>query len=123
MNKIYLSWIEFGLMIKDLTNRIKKSRFKFDGVYGIPRGGIILAICLSHSLKLPLLLDNRTPETLIVDDISDTGETLKFYKDSKKTACLYKTLWTKVVPDWNCEMKLNKNDWIVFPWEYQDEQN
>ena len=54
MNKIYLSWEEFGIMVDKLVELIKKSRIKFDGVCGIPRGGVILAICLAHKLTLPL---------------------------------------------------------------------
>lgn len=117
MNRIYLSWTQFDSMVRELANRIKLSRFKFDGIYGFPRGGLILAVCLSHRLNLPMVhLNHATENTLVVDDISDTGKTLKGIKN-KKIATLYKTLWTKTQPDWNCEMKINKNDWIVFPWE------
>lgn len=117
MNKKYLNWNEFDRMVRNLTIQIKKSRYKFDGIFGIPKGGIILSICLAHRLNLPLLLF-PTKNSLVVDDISDIGKTLKHYKH-KKIATLYKSLWTNSIPNYNCEMKISKNDWIVFPWEIE----
>ena len=118
MNKIYLDWEEFGIMVDKLAELIKKSKFKFDCVYGIPRGGIILAVCLAHKLNLPILTRPLRPteDSLVADDISDTGLTLEGYK-YKKSACLYTTNWTKVQPDFALKLKQSKEDWIVFPWE------
>lgn len=116
MNKIYLSWEDFGIMVDNLVKKIKKSRLKFDGVYGIPRGGLIIAVCLAHKLNIPLLYVTPSPDDLVVDDISDTGKTLYSY-DYKKTACLFTTPWTKTEPDFWVGEKLKKKDWIVFPWE------
>ena len=115
MNRIYISWKDFGSMIEKLSNLIKKSRYKFDGVYGIPRGGLSLAVALSHKLNLPLLL-YPTKKSLVVDDISDTGKTLQSHKN-KKIACLFSSRWTDVEPDYFINTKINTKDWIVFPWE------
>lgn len=112
MNKIYIDWEDFGLLIDQLAKKIKG---KFDGIYGIPRGGLMIAVPLSHKLKLPLLL-YPTKNSLVVDDISDTGKTLKRY-EYKKIACLFSTDWTETKPDWYTSVKLSKKDWIVFPWE------
>ena len=50
------------------------------GIYGIPRGGLCLAVALSHKLNIELLKEPRN-NILIVDDIYDSGETLHRYKD------------------------------------------
>lgn len=115
MKKIYVSWDKVDKMIDKLAKSIKKSKEKFDGVYGIPRGGLPLAVMMSHMLKLPVLL-YPTKNTLVVDDISDEGYTLQRMKN-KKIATLYSTDWTVTKPNWFVDKKKSKNDWIVFPWE------
>jgi len=120
MNNIVLSWSDFGSLVEKLVEKIKKSKEKFDGVYGIPRGGLPLAVILSHKLNIPLILE-PTENSLITDDISDTGKTLKKTKH-KKIAALFSTDWTSMRPDFFISMKKSKGDWIVFPWE-QDKIN
>ena len=102
-------------MINYLANQIIESKQKFDGVYGVPRGGLIIAVCLSHKLNLPMLLQ-PTKKSLIVDDISDTGHTVN-HLPKKRLATLFTTNWTKSPPDWFCDIKEKKEDWIVFPYE------
>ena len=46
------------------------------GVYGIPRGGLFLAVALSYRMGLPLLRDPAR-RCIIVDDLFDTGESLR----------------------------------------------
>ncbi len=113
--QIELTWGVYGILIKQLAIQIINSKHKFDGIYGVPRGGLPIAVSLSHSLKLPILL-YPTEKTLVVDDISDTGKTLQSHKN-KCIATLYSTKWTKTKPDYYVGEKLNKKDWIVFPWE------
>ena len=115
MKKINISWDEVGKMIDKLASEIKKSKIVFDGVFGIPRGGLPLAVILSHQLEIPVLL-YPTKNTLVVDDISDNGFTLQRIKN-KKIATLYSTDWTITKPDWFVEKKKSKEDWLVFPWE------
>ena len=117
MKKVFINWQEFDQCVEILTRQIKKSRLKFDGIYGIPRGGLPLAICLSHNLNLPILL-YPTNKTLVADDISDTGTTLYHIKH-KKIATLATTNWTITKPDWFVFHKDSKKKWIVFPWERQ----
>ena len=115
MKKISISWDEVDKMIDKLAKEIKKSKIRFDGIYGIPRGGLPLAVFLSHKLNLPVLL-YPSKDTLVVDDISDNGYTLQRMKN-KKIATLYSTKWTITPPNWHVKEKLDKTDWIVFPWE------
>lgn len=115
-NKIFIDWEQYGLDIDVLTKKIMTSTHKFDGVYGIPRGGCPIAVAVSHKLNIPLVKEPTT-DTLIVDDISDTGKTLLDYKQFH-TATLYVTPWTAKLPDFNVsKIKSDKNDWVVFPYE------
>jgi hypoxanthine phosphoribosyltransferase len=116
--KIAISWDEVNDMLCKLAKEIKKSKVKFDGIYGIPRGGLPIAVILSHKLKLPVLL-YPTNETLVVDDISDNGFTLQRMKN-KKIATLYSSDWTITIPDWFIKKKKSQNDWLIFPWEVED---
>ena len=115
MNKIYVNWREYGLMIDSLIEKVKKNGIQFDGVYGVPRGGLVIALAFSHSLNLSILL-YPTNESLVVDDISDNGITLQNIKH-KKIATLYTTKWTITTPNYWIQEKLNKQDWIVYPYE------
>ena len=117
MNKIYIDWEDFGIMLNKLIDKVKEGKEQFDGIYGVPRGGLAIALAFSHALKLPVLL-YPTEESLVVDDISDSGNTLQNIKH-KRIACLFSTDWTFTTPDYWIEEKLKDNDWIVFPWEEQ----
>ena len=75
-----LNWVDFYECIYSIYIRCKNK--KFEGVYGIPRGGLCLAVALSHSLGLPLL-DKPKNNSLIVDDVYDTGCTLEKIKNIK----------------------------------------
>ncbi len=52
--------------------------YYFDGVYGIPAGGTVFAVCLHYRLDLPLLLA-PTKRSIIAEDIVDTGKTILHY--------------------------------------------
>ncbi|MHA1590760.1 MAG: phosphoribosyltransferase [Candidatus Njordarchaeales archaeon] len=73
----------------------------------------------------PLLIDVRGRNVLIVDDVADTGRTLKTAfehvksKDPKevKIATIHLKPWSIVVPDFFIE---TTDKWIVYPWEYHE---
>lgn len=123
--KIYYSWEDFSRDIKTITEKVRREaaerNLRFDGVFGVPRGGLVLAVCLSHSLDLPLLLA-PTAQSLIIDDIADTGRTLQHYRDM---GCFIVTPYyhpqSVVVPDiWLYRKPEDTGEaefWIVFPWE------
>ena len=121
MNKIYISWDKVDEMIAKLVGEIKKSKEKFDGVYGIPRGGLPIAVHLSHYFELKLMVTepHESMETLVVDDIADTGVTLLKYRDNfRATATLYYKKRSVVKPRFYV---YETNKWVVFPWEKEDE--
>ena len=108
-----LNWLEFDSCIYSIFNRCKDKNF--EGVYGFPRGGICLAVALSHSLGIPLLKEPKD-NSLIVDDIYDTGHTLEKIKHLKRTET---HVWiSKKKPTWwNTYKYIKDNKWIIFPWE------
>lgn len=116
--KIIYSWQEFEGDIPKLVLEIKRlARRKsgFNGIYGVPRGGLTLAVKLSHMLDLPLILGGVTKKTLVVDDVSDTGSMLAPLKERGATiATIFYKPWSKIVPD----IWLRKTEnYIEFPWE------
>jgi len=65
-----------------------------------------------------LNIDNKS--ILIVDDISDSGQTLKHYKKQGYTTATIDVRNTTITkPDYYCNW-LDTPDWIVYPWEEKD---
>lgn len=116
----YVTWDEVEEFINELEEFIKNNKLFFTGVYGIPRGGCVLATLLSYRLNIPMLLapyDN----CLIIDDIADSGRTLAHFTSNDTQfnkyfiATMYYHNRSIVKPNF---YKYNKDDlWIVFPWE------
>ena len=76
-----INWLELDQYVTKLAEKIKKERIGyFSGVYGLPRGGLVPAVMLSHKLNLPLLMA-PCRGCIVVDDIADTGTTLQHYRD------------------------------------------
>ncbi len=122
--KTFYNWEDIEGRVLDLCQRLKHE--SFEAVYGVPRGGLIVAVLVSHKLGIPLITDLRDmygKKFLIVDDIADTGVTLERYK--KLEVCNNATFATLdyhkqsiVIPDYWISEKGDK--WIVYPWESQD---
>ena len=54
--------------------------------------------------------------SLIVDDVYETGITLKTFKDID--GAMFFVLFSKIQPQWwNTVYISKKKEWIVFPWE------
>jgi hypoxanthine phosphoribosyltransferase len=114
-SKIYLTWDDIDNLVNILS---KQTPPNITSVMGLPRGGLIPAVMLSHKLNLPLVyfpLEN----TLIVDDICDTGKTFERI-NANYFACLhYKphtssfkpTIWAK---------SHEGDEWVIYPWENEN---
>jgi hypoxanthine phosphoribosyltransferase len=126
--KQYITWEKFDDQVNKLASKIKN----VDYVVGVPRGGLILAVIMSHRLGIKhmtidhlekleefnLNIDNKS--ILIVDDISDSGQTLKHYKKQGYTTATIDVRNTTITkPDYYCNW-LDTPDWIVYPWEEKD---
>ncbi len=109
----YFTWSEFDKSVEKIAN---KCRFKeFSGIYGVPRGGLCLAVALSHKLKIDLISE-PIKNSLIVDDVYETGITLTTFKNIE--GATFFVLFSKVKPIWwNTVFISKKGQWIVFPWE------
>jgi hypoxanthine phosphoribosyltransferase len=116
--KYFYTWEEFNRDADQIAEWAKDRNFR--AIYGIPRGGLVLAVLLSHRLNLPLVMsmEEISSETLVVDDISDSGATLaRFYgklnfRPAVATIFYHKN--TRQIPDFALH---EKREWVVFPWE------
>lgn len=145
MKKEYvLDWNEYIIQCYLLNNKIKE---KFDLIIGIHKGGLIPATICAYARKTPLAtiaiqrykdkeeseikwskdiatLQEIKGEILIVDDITDKGETLIKAKElieaksvnsyNIKIATVYYKLTSIIKPDYYLG---ETDEWIVFPYE------
>ncbi len=146
-----LSWAEVEEAVEKLADKIKASGFKPDYIIGVTTGGLIPLSLLSKKLNIEKILtasassydkheqkeltitylpkiDLKNQKVLLVDEIADTGTTLKKiseimvgqYKVAElKTATLGAnkdkyTFW----PDFS--VVVEQGDWVIFPWEKED---
>ena len=109
----YFTWSDFDKSVVHIANKCKF--YKFSGIYGVPRGGLCLAVALSHKLKINLISEPRK-NSIIVDDVYETGITLNNYKNIE--GVMFFVLFSKIKPTWwNTVFVSKKSEWIVFPWE------
>ena len=124
-NKRFISWRDIDDAVERLAINITNNNIEIAAVGGLPRGGLIPAVMLSHKMSIPFVsqanISQINGNILVVDDICDSGKTLKRFKfeDNIYTATLhYKTtaeyephFWWRLAP---------LNEWIVYPWERED---
>ena len=109
----YFSWSEFDKSVEYIANKCKF--LEISGIYGFPRGGLCLAVAISHKLKINLI-SQPIKNSLIVDDIYETGITLKTFKNIE--GAMFFVLFSKVSPTWWNSVHISeKTEWIGFPWE------
>ncbi len=109
----YFTWSDFDKSVEHIANKCRL--LDFSGIYGVPRGGLCLAVALSHKLNINLISE-PIKNSLIVDDVYETGITLTTYKDIE--GAMFFVLFSKMKPTWwNTVSISNKSEWIVFPWE------
>jgi len=124
MDKRIITYEEYGNLLSELVVKIKKSPLinQINCVFGINRGGHPIAVHLAHHLNIPyeyLDPEYRLGVSLIVDDIADTGKTLKnYHQDAAATATLFYKKRSVVIPTFYVE---ETDMWICFPWERIDE--
>ena len=117
-NKISVSWWDIQDLIKDLSERIPFEVPLADSIYGIPRGGLIPAVMLSHKTGLPLV-QTIGKDTLVVDDICDSGVTLKDGVGVNTAVLIHKPHTSCFTPNiWSYTHK--GDEWVIMPWETKD---
>lgn len=117
-----ITWYNVEKFINNVSIRFSKSNIS--GVYGLPRGGLILAVMLSHKMHIPMLMA-PCKDCIIIDDICDSGESLIHYVNNSSgneifkyhiATMFYKPNKLNIKPEYY-EYYKKDEDWIVFPWE------
>ncbi len=154
MRYAFPSWEEIYIECKKISKSIAKA-YKPDVVLALSRGGLIPAriICdmlivkdlvtikVDHwgitaqkdgsaRLRYPVDIDLKGKNVLIVDDITDTGESLSLAKEwaekrepaDLKTAVIYHINHSKILPDFFGK-QIKKEDWVwvVWPWNFVED--
>jgi len=147
-----MSWGLFDKLAKNVADRINKSGFTPDFMVGLARGGWVLSrvLCdyigvkdlvslkVEHwgvtatpdgkaQIKYPFDIDLSGRNVLVVDDITDTGESMivaEGYVKSKnpasvKTAALRHIEGSKFTPDFYGDVITWR--WVVFPWNFVED--
>lgn len=147
-----MSWEHFYRLAKEVANKIKSSGYVPDMIIGLARGGWCLArvLCdfigvkdlvslkVEHwgitatpdgkaKLKYPFNIDLTGKKVLVVDDITDTGESMRISVDYVKTlnpsevrtAALRHIEGSKFKPDYYAE-KITWR-WVIFPWNFVED--
>lgn len=132
MKKVFIDYATYGLLMEELVNKLFPERHKYSAIHGLPRGGLAIAVHLSHYLQLPFRLNVTrfaaefpNGKLLVVDDIIDTGKTFEHFleiAESQKiqfdTAVLYYKEHSSYEPTFYIRETI---DWICFPWELHEE--
>jgi len=111
--------------IFQLIKQIPKG--KYDFVYGIPRGGLIIATYISYQLDIEIMVEYGLhipkEKVLIVDDLVDTGITLEpFVEAGYDTATIFRKERSTVKPTYCSYDNIDNKYWVVFPYERDDEE-
>ena len=148
-----ISWDEAYQLSRKLARAIKSSGFCPQLVIAIGRGGYVPAriVCdfLLHSLltsikiehwdiaackrpeaavRFPLAVDVRDQSILIIDDVTDTGDTLRAALDyvkalgagETKTGVMQHKTTSSVVPDFYADV-IKDWRWIIYPWDAHED--
>jgi hypoxanthine phosphoribosyltransferase len=149
MEEVRLSWSKFALWCEDIIERLDLRNNKPDAVYGIARGGIVPAYFISQKIGAnfyPIMrmkhISFRDPEVkrdfdeiLIVDDRSQSGESLELSKQN--IINIYHKRWNKritvktallnsfkEIDEFPADYVVKKTTFeekILFPWDSDEE--
>jgi hypoxanthine phosphoribosyltransferase len=141
------SWTQIYSLLQKLAEMIQKSEYEPDVIVGVSRGGWIPARIMSDLLDNPKLANVATEyyvgitqtkqepsltqqvslpvenkKVLVVDDIADTGESLKLINAHLKEqgaseiriVTIYYKPWSVTVPHY---YEKETCLWVIFPWE------
>jgi len=144
------TWDEIYEMLLRLAEKIQRDDFHPDLIIGVCRGGwpparvmsdllgnpklanisVEFYVDVAETKNKPVLTQSVTApvkgkKVLILDDVADTGKTLKLVKkhlldrgaEEVKIATIYYKPWSIVVPDY---YEKETKRWIVFPWERKE---
>ncbi len=143
-----ISWARFHALARQLARRVHASGFRPDTLVAIGRGGYMPARILSDFLNVmdltsfkiehyhatrkgrearvryPLNADLTGRRVLLVDDVSDSGDTFRVAlahladcgrPAEVRTAALHHKVVSPFLPDYYAQ-KVVKWRWIIYPW-------
>jgi len=144
------TWSQIYDMLLSQAQKISTQNFRADIVVGVARGGLVPARILTDLLETPelatiqisfyqniaqpalkpilkqaLTVPIEGKKVLLVDDIADTGESLKLAQTylrqqdvlETKTATLYLKPQSITTPDF---YEKRTSAWVVFPWDTKE---
>lgn len=147
------AWEELHGLAKKVAAKVRGANYKPDMIIALARGGLVPARQLSDLLavkdvaaikvehwgvtankdktavlKYPINIDLTGRKVLVVDDITDTGESLMVAIDFLKTlnpaeirtSTLQHILGSKHTPDFYGE-ELKEWTWVVYPWNFMED--
>ncbi len=150
---LHLSWDDVQVLSERLADKVKQSGFEPDLIVAVSRGGFDPARILCDQLGIrrlasvqveyymgveqksgepqvvyPLNADVKGMKVLVVDDVSDTGTSLKTALEhvaargasEVRVATLHIKPWTAFKPDYHTD---EVDKWIVYPWEPLESMN
>jgi len=120
-NKIKLSWDDLETLVDKLCEKIPFETPLVDSVTGIARGGLIPAVMVSHKTGLPYV-HAIGPNTLVIDDIADSGATLEKISGVYTAVLHYKPHTSSFKPNIWAE-EHNSNEWLIYPFERNDSKS
>ena len=94
-------------------------------ITGVPRGGLIPAVLMSHKFNIPFigleaaktLPGDLKKKVLVIDDIADSGNTLaQIERHNFQTATLVRRYSSTYTPSM-VGQDVRDDHWLVFPWE------
>lgn len=91
-------------------------RGKVSSVYGIPTGGVPLALMVAHRLNVPIVEEwNLGSAILVVDDLIDTGRTMSKYEASSFIDAAFRKPYSPIKFAPHARVV---DEWLWFPWEH-----
>jgi uncharacterized protein len=148
----YLSWERFLKISEKTADKMNQSKYRPDFIISLARGGWVfgrvlcdflnvtdlVSLKVEHwgmtatpdgeaKIKYPFNIDLTGKRVLIVDDISDTGKSLKVATEyirkmnpaDIKTATLFYLTGSSFKPDFYGEEMTWR--WVVFPWNWVED--
>ena len=162
MSDLYVSWEEYTEYIEKLAVKVHEDEYQFNQIVCIAKGGLRIGDVLSRLFNIPLAIlsvesykgdgfknqrgaitfsrdlaktsPNIGSKVLLVDDLADSGITLKksidwlehfygFYLDEPiRTAVLFYKSVSSFKPDYYIDY-LEDSPWIEMPFEKYEEMN
>jgi len=155
MKQLKISWKRFDNDIRALAKMTQEAEYDNCDILAISRGGLVPASMLSHYtnnqhievigvksynndatrtpivelIQAPYPLGNFPEKILIVDDLVDSGDTLRFVDNyiHERTVFMEKpievniaVMYDKDISDYKADIFVEYVDhetWLVFPWE------